>query len=136
MSQETIQGYRLSPQQRHLWSLLQAEHTAPYYSWCAIKIDGLRLVKKPMGGELDRALLKQALNHIVAQHEILRTAFRLLPGMTIPVQVIAEAAVVPPIVLSEHEVPSLVDPSGIHKPRENKRSGLPALLKSIPARAG
>ena len=130
MNQETIQGYRLSPQQRQLWTLRRGEDSAPYYSWCAIKIEGLRLAKRTVS-ELDRSLLKQALAHVVTQYEILRTTFRLLPGMTIPVQVIAEEASVAPIVLTEHEAPSLVDPSRIHKPRENRPAGLPALQADL-----
>lgn len=84
MEQETIQGYRLSPQQKHLWLLLPSGQSAPYHSWCAVQIDG----------ELDARVLQQALDHVVAQHEILRTTFQLLPGMTIPVQVIEEQATV------------------------------------------
>ena len=84
MPQETIQGYRLSPQQKHLWLLQQqCGQSTPYLTSCVVKIEG----------ELNTQLLKEALDHTFAQHEILRTTFQLLPGMTIPVQVIAETAV-------------------------------------------
>lgn len=83
MNQETIQGYRLSPQQKHLW-LLQQDGRVPDRISCVVKVEG----------ELDTGLLKQALDHAVAQHEILRTTFQLLSGMTIPVQVIAEEQVI------------------------------------------
>ena len=84
VSQETIQGYRLSPQQKLLWELHQSAHQLPSVH-CLIEITG----------ELDQALLQRALERIVAEHEILRTTFQLLPGMTIPVQVITgEAALV------------------------------------------
>ncbi len=86
MQQETIQGYRLSPQQTHLW-LLQQQGAASvaYSSFCVVTINR----------DLNASLLRQALDHVVAQHEILRTTFRLLPGMTIPVQVIEKESVIP-----------------------------------------
>ncbi len=76
MSQEIIQGYRLSPQQRRLWLLRLFDRAAQ----CAVRIDG----------ELEVETLRQAIRQVVAQQEILRTSFKLLPGMTIPVQVISD----------------------------------------------
>jgi len=85
VQQEIIQGYRLSPQQTHLWLLQQQDAaTGVYSSFCVVTING----------DLDKGLLKQALEHVVAQHEILRTTFQLLPGMTIPIQVIATESVI------------------------------------------
>ena len=84
VSQETIQGYRLSPQQKRLWQLHECDPKQPYLVRCLIEIEG----------ELDESRLQGALNHVVKQHEILRSSFQLLPGMTIPVQVIADQAVV------------------------------------------
>jgi amino acid adenylation domain-containing protein len=78
MHDESIAGVRVSPQQKHLWLLQQAENGLPYRAQCAIRIEGA----------LDRARLKRAFAHIVDQWEILRTAFRCLPGMTVPLQVI------------------------------------------------
>ena len=79
MQQEIIQGYRLSPQQRHLW-LLHSDDvgTLAYRSICFVTITG----------ELNTDLLRRAFDQVVSQHEILRTTFRLLQGMSIPVQVI------------------------------------------------
>jgi hypothetical protein len=74
---ETTNGYRLSPQQRHLWQLQEGE---AYKSICAVKLEG----------KLNSRILKQALRAIVARHDILRTTFRLLPSMILPVQVVAE----------------------------------------------
>ena len=85
MEQEIIQGYRLSPQQTHLWLQQQGAASGIYSSFCVVTISG----------GLDTSLLRQALEHVVAQHEILRTTFRLLPGMTIPVQVIEKESVIP-----------------------------------------
>ncbi|HEY6121539.1 MAG TPA: amino acid adenylation domain-containing protein, partial [Pyrinomonadaceae bacterium] len=76
MSQEIIEGFRLSPQQKHLWLLGHANRVAV----CAIRIDG----------ELDVETLQQAIHEVVKIEEILRTTFKLLPGMTIPLQVISE----------------------------------------------
>jgi amino acid adenylation domain-containing protein/non-ribosomal peptide synthase protein (TIGR01720 family) len=76
MSQEIIQGYRLSPQQRRLWLLRQFDRTAQ----CAVRIDG----------ELNVETLRQVISNVISQQEILRTTFKLLPGMTIPVQVISD----------------------------------------------
>jgi len=80
MPTEIIEGFRLSPQQEHLW-LLQQDSPAepcPYRAQCAVLIEG----------NLDIEVLKVALQDIVNRHEILRTTFPCVPGMTIPVQVI------------------------------------------------
>ena len=74
MIQETIQGCRLSPQQQRLWL------SAPY------SLSQLTLFCR---GELDVDVLRQALQRLVVRHEILRTSFKQLPGMDLPLQVIA-----------------------------------------------
>lgn len=76
MSQEIIEGYRLSPQQRRLWLLRQSDRIAQ----CAVRING----------ELKVETLRQAIRQVVSQQETLRTTFKLLPEMTIPVQVISD----------------------------------------------
>jgi amino acid adenylation domain-containing protein/thioester reductase-like protein/non-ribosomal peptide synthase protein (TIGR01720 family) len=80
MLKEVVEGYRLSPQQRHLWSLQQRDHSLPYRVQCAVLIKG----------DLNTNILKAALKKVVNRHEILRTTFRCLPGMTIPFQVITD----------------------------------------------
>src|ERR1051325_1655886 len=77
--QEVIEGYRLSPQQEYLW-LLRQQHPDAYRPQCALHLEG----------ELHKSLLKEALQQVVEQHEILRTAFRGMPGMNLPLQVILE----------------------------------------------
>jgi NRPS condensation-like uncharacterized protein len=79
MQQEVIEGYRLSPQQECLWLLYQQEPNA-YRTQCALRLEG----------ELHKSLLKEALQQVMEQHEILRTAFRGMPGMNLPLQVILE----------------------------------------------
>src|SRR5262250_2833027 len=80
MQEEVLKGYRLSPQQRHLWMSLRQGRSAPYQAKCAMAIKG----------RLDSARLKSAAQDVIARHEILRTTFQCLPGMTIPMQVIEE----------------------------------------------
>ena len=80
MQMEIVEGYRLSPQQEHLWLLLQTGNAAHYRGQCAVLIEG----------ELQLGTLKTALRKVVERHEILRTAFHRLPGMSVPVQVIEE----------------------------------------------
>ncbi|QIR40546.1 amino acid adenylation domain-containing protein [Tolypothrix sp. PCC 7910] len=78
MLSEVIEGFRLSPQQEHLWTLQKASDNTIYRTQCAVIIDGCCKI----------SALEAALKHIVNRHEILRTNFRYLPGMSIPVQVI------------------------------------------------
>src|SRR5437870_5095276 len=80
--QEIIEGYRLSPQQRHLWALQPAGQPAPYRAWCAARVEG----------PLDHEVLRSALERTVARHEILHTLFRKVAGIDIPLQVIVEPA--------------------------------------------
>jgi len=76
MQEQMIEGYRLSPQQKHLW-LLQQDGT-PYRSVCAMTL----------AGPLDVARLRAALREVVMRHEILHTSFHRTAGMKAPVQVI------------------------------------------------
>ena len=73
------QGFRLSPQQQHLWRLRPG-----LAAQCAVEI----------AGGLDAGRLRRAVERCVERHEILRTTFHLLPGMTLPVQVVAERGAV------------------------------------------
>ena len=66
MQEKLIEGFKLSPQQRHLW-LLQAEGAgSAFCGQCAVWIDGT----------LDAARLRCALAEVVHRHEILRTSFQ------------------------------------------------------------
>ncbi|BAY15303.1 amino acid adenylation domain-containing protein [Anabaenopsis circularis NIES-21] len=76
---QEIQGFQLSPQQKHLWQLQQTDSQI-YQVKAAVSITG----------NLDIQLLRNALETVVNRHEILRTNYKCLPGMTIPVQVITE----------------------------------------------
>ena len=80
MSTKNITGFRLSPQQKHLWLLQQVAPHLPQRARCICVIDG----------SLDVASLKRALRQVVERNEILRTSFLCLPEMNIPVQVIED----------------------------------------------
>ena len=80
MQREIIQSFRLSPRQKRLGLLQQADQSEPYRTQCAVLIEG----------DLKTDILKKALERVVDKHETLRTAFRCLPEMTIPVQVMTD----------------------------------------------
>ncbi|MEG5000682.1 non-ribosomal peptide synthetase family protein [Microcoleus sp. B4-D4] len=75
---QTINGFRLSPQQKYLW-LLQQDSPA-YRIQSAILIEG----------SLQTDNLKKALEKVSKRHEIIRTSFQRRPGLKIPIQVISE----------------------------------------------
>ena len=76
--QQVIEGFRLSPQQTRLW--LEKRDSAAYHAQCVISIVG----------PLNKEILKAALVEVINWHEVLRTTYRQLPGVKIPVQVIAD----------------------------------------------
>ncbi|HEY6121128.1 MAG TPA: condensation domain-containing protein, partial [Pyrinomonadaceae bacterium] len=75
MSQNNTQGFRLSPQQRNIWSLQQ---DSKVLSTIAIK------------GDLRPDSLERTLDEIIGRHEILRTTFQRPPGIKIPFQVVSQ----------------------------------------------
>ena len=79
MTQEILDGFRLSPPQRRVWTLLRTG--ARLHSRMALRF----------AGGFDERALERALAGLVDRHEILRTGFSCLPGMALPVQVIGEA---------------------------------------------
>jgi amino acid adenylation domain-containing protein/non-ribosomal peptide synthase protein (TIGR01720 family)/FkbM family methyltransferase len=81
MQNATLEGFRLSPQQERLWTLQQAGGgDAPYRALSVVIVEG------PLRADV----LGDALAAVVRRHEILRTGFQRLPGMSLPVQVIAD----------------------------------------------
>jgi len=83
MHKEMIEGFRVSPQQEHLWLLQRVDNSSAYQAYCAIRIEGT----------LDINRLEAALQDVVNRHEILRTYFPCVPGMVLPVQVITDSKV-------------------------------------------
>ena len=76
------EGIRLAPQQRRLWALSRGDGAQSYAARSAVRLNG----------SLDKAALREAIGRVAGRHEILRTGFRVFPGMDLPVQVIADAA--------------------------------------------
>jgi amino acid adenylation domain-containing protein/non-ribosomal peptide synthase protein (TIGR01720 family) len=83
MQKFVTSGFRMSPQQEHLWLLWNSDRSEVYRAHCAILLEG----------PLDRVRLEKALKKTVARHDILRTTFRRLSDGLLPVQVVAEACV-------------------------------------------
>ena len=71
----------LSFAQERFWSLGQLNPQSPGFNMPM----AYRLT-----GSVDRQAIKRSLELIIERHEILRTTFPTLPGMTMPLQVIAE----------------------------------------------
>ena len=82
MSNQVIEGFRLSPQQEHLWRLEQAAHQSPYRAQCAVRIEG----------RLDAGELRAAIEDVVRRHEILRTTFTRPVSMMTSLQTVGEVA--------------------------------------------
>ena len=78
MQTESIAGFRLSPQQRRLWSLQQANQKMPRRAHLVVLIEGA----------LNTFALERAVREVVERHEILRTRFHRLDGLELPVQII------------------------------------------------
>ena len=76
--QDSLQGIRLSPQQKRLWLLQDNE-----VEYCA-------QATVLLSGPVDPAVLQDTVERIVARHEIFRTTFRREPGVKVPFQVIEE----------------------------------------------
>ncbi len=77
---ETVACFNLSPQQRRLWRLGGDQADRGYRANCAFIIDG----------EVDEEQLRAALRLVVVRNEILRTEFRRVSMMDLPLQTIAE----------------------------------------------
>ena len=80
---EVLEGFRLSAQQERLWALLSAG--VPCHAQTVFSV----------AGDVDAGLLRRAAEAAVERNEILRTAFRCLDGMDVPIQVIRDA--MPPL---------------------------------------
>lgn len=76
MQRRVVEGYRLSPQQKRLWSLQHDSST--YRAQCMVEIDG----------PLNKVTLLECLQYLVGRHDVLRTVFHRLAGMKTPVQVV------------------------------------------------
>ena len=77
MQATAVKGSQLSIQQSRLWSLQQESQI--YHTQMTILLEG----------KVDRNSLFKALQRIIARHEILHTIFPSIPGMEMPIQVVA-----------------------------------------------
>ena len=77
---EIVEGFRLSPQQRTLWRLHAGPGVGPYRALAVALLEG----------PCEPARLRDAADALAERHELLRTSFQRLPGIQLPVQVIAE----------------------------------------------
>ena len=94
MQKQMVEGFRLSPQQEHLWSLQQSKPGMPSRVTCTVE----------MTGELDLAALEVAVEKTINRHEILRTNFQRLQGMSAPLQVVTESS---PAQIEQHDLSEL-----------------------------
>ncbi|MGE8064524.1 non-ribosomal peptide synthetase [Pseudomonas sp. NPDC089569] len=77
--QTPFEGFELSPQQARLWRLQQS-HLAPTAQRATLRIRSEQV--------LDSARLHSSFHALVQRHEILRTRYQQLPGLSLPMQVI------------------------------------------------
>ena len=82
MQNLAVEGFRLSPQQKSLWSLQQTVEGQPFRALGAILLEG----------DLKPHILQDAVQHIVGRHEILRTTFSRPPGIKTQFQVVGETS--------------------------------------------
>ena len=78
--QATIEGFRVSAQQHHLWRLWREG------------VEGRVFGAALFLGEMDEGALREALRELLERNEILRTTLQTLPGVEVPLQVIGEPA--------------------------------------------
>ncbi|HEY1852895.1 MAG TPA: condensation domain-containing protein, partial [Candidatus Binataceae bacterium] len=76
----TIEGFPLSPQQDHLWSLQSDGQITPYRVHCVVRIDGI----------LHSGILAKALADVWSKHEILRTSIQKVHDATAPLQIVLD----------------------------------------------
>ncbi len=84
MQREITSGFKLSPQQTHLWTLQHERTEMPERARCLIAIEG----------ELNVEVLHRAVEVVAQRHDALRLTFQRLPGMTLPLQVLSESKAV------------------------------------------
>lgn len=80
IQQDALEGFRLSPQQQCVWLAQRADGERAYCARCEFAIEG----------ELDTRRLERALQRAVERHEILRTAFSPIFGMTGALQIVCD----------------------------------------------
>jgi amino acid adenylation domain-containing protein len=69
-AQASLEKYKLSPQQRHLWKLQQTQVSDPFFTQCRVRVEG----------PADIAALRTAIEQVAQRHDILRASFQILRG--------------------------------------------------------
>ena len=80
MLEQIVEGYELSPQQKELWRVMQRTVDHEFAVTCEVRIEGF----------VDHERLAQAVDQVLARHEILRTNYEQVAGLSYPLQVIGE----------------------------------------------
>ena len=73
-----MNGYKLSPQQKHVWLLQENDRKSIYETSFHVELSG----------KIDVERLRTAIEGVVRSHEIFRTALQRFPGMDLPLQVV------------------------------------------------
>ncbi|HEX2254148.1 MAG TPA: amino acid adenylation domain-containing protein [Thermoanaerobaculia bacterium] len=93
IQETTLEGFRLSPQQRVLWLLEHEDEPGgePCRVQAVLRVDGLG-GEPPAGarGEARSEALRVALAAAIGRHEIFRTTYHRQPGIRFPLQVVEE----------------------------------------------
>ncbi|MGZ4112560.1 MAG: condensation domain-containing protein, partial [Tumebacillaceae bacterium] len=77
---QQVQGFRISPQQRRLWKLCLAQDQQLYVTQMAVLVER----------HLEENNLQIALQAVLNRHELLRSTFPVIAGMSFPMQVVGE----------------------------------------------
>jgi amino acid adenylation domain-containing protein/non-ribosomal peptide synthase protein (TIGR01720 family) len=80
MDNLAVTGFEISPQQKHLWLSSSVEERQK------LRVEGTILLE----GNLDETVLAKAIQKVINNYEILRTGFKSISDLNIPVQVIYE----------------------------------------------
>src|ERR1041385_4919773 len=78
--QQIVEGYELSPQQKELWRVMQGAVDDEFGVESEVCVAGL----------VDETRLERAIETVLARHEILRTGYERVAGLSYPLQVIGE----------------------------------------------
>ena len=76
---QTLEGYRLSRQQKNLWQF-QQQFPELAQAQCVVTIEG----------NVSESRLRESLERVVSRHQILRTRYERLSGMDVPLQVVCD----------------------------------------------
>src|ERR1051325_2541120 len=76
MNKDSIQGHRVSPQQKRIWG--EREECVEY------RVE----VRMRLRGEVEGGRLREAMGTVVKQYGMLRTRFQTMAGMGVPLQVV------------------------------------------------